>query len=111
MKPHPEWRPPAGRPLPEQPSIQLDMCHGRQHWHPRAATLLRPDFPLAATLPTHTAFVPLDLQVLDPVTQEITRPSLLVVIDRASRLILCTFLVANAKSQDRQRAWGGEQSC
>lgn len=111
MKPHPEWRPPAGRPLPEQPSIQFGMYRGQQSWHPRDAALFQPGGSLMTTCSPPTTPTPLDLLLLDPVSQEITRPSLLVVIDRAGRLILCTFLVANAKSQDRQRAWGGEQSC
>lgn len=77
MKPHPEWRAPTVRPRPEQPSIQLDMYHAHQLWHPRDAT----------------------------------HHSLLVVVDRTTRLILSTFLVANAKSQELHNAREGEQSC
>lgn len=111
MKPHPEWRPPAARPLPVQPSIQFGMCHCHQLWHPRDAALLQPVSPLVTTFSPPTTPEPLDLLLLDPVTQEITRPSLLAAVDRTTGLILSTFLVANAKSQGLHKAWGGEQSC
>lgn len=110
MKPHPEWRPPAADPLPEQPSIQFGMCHCHQRWHPRDAAYLQPVVPLAATFTT-ISHQPLDLLLLDPVSQEITRHNLHVVIDRTSRLILSMFLVANTKSQELHSTWGGEQSC
>ncbi|WP_146215888.1 hypothetical protein [Aquitalea magnusonii] len=110
MKPHPEWRGRATRPLPAQSSIQFSMCHRHQRWHPRGAAHLQPVIPLAATFTTipHQS---LDLLLIDPVSQEITRPSLHVVIDKTSRLILSTFLVVNTKSQEQHSTWGGEQSC
>lgn len=110
MKPHPEWRAPAACPLPAQSSTLFALTCARRCWHPRDAELLQPVAPRLKTFITIFR-QSLDLLLLDPESQEITRHSLIVVVDRTTRLILSTFLVANAKSQELHNAREGEQSC
>lgn len=110
MKPHPEWRTPAVCPLPVQSSTPFALACARCCWHPRDAALLQPVAPRVTTFITILR-QSLDLLLLDPVSQEITGPSVLVVVDRTTRLILSTFLVTNPKSQELHNAREGEQSC
>lgn len=110
MKPHPEWRAPAARPLPAQSSTSFALACSHSRWHPRDAALLQPVAPRLTTFITIFR-QSLDLLLLDPVSQEITGPSVLVVVDRISRRILSTLLIISTKSQEMRSTWRGEQSC
>jgi len=110
MKPHPEWRAPAACPLPAQSSTPFALACARRSWHPRDAALLQPVAPRVTTFITIFR-QSLDLLLLDPVSQEITDPSVLVVVDRISRRILSTLLIISTKSQEMRSTWRGEQSC